>query len=124
MLNGWFIAQKIPAGMEVARSKKHAKTLMAIRWGDLSELGTVPSECFSTNEFLLNFYLGAAFGLCVVPKGVLGIKAISSGNEMIWAIKSDLLSYDGAWKGLDSRSLFRGRCGQLSTWFLILATWF
>ncbi|GIX83226.1 hypothetical protein CEXT_360521 [Caerostris extrusa] len=56
--------------------------------------------------------------ICVVPKGFLAIEAISSGNEMIWAIKSDLLSDDGAWKGHDSRSLSRGRCGQLTTWAL------
>ncbi|GIZ04356.1 hypothetical protein CEXT_234391 [Caerostris extrusa] len=32
-----------------------------------------------------------------VNQGLLGTEAISS-NEMIWAIKSDLLSYEGAWK--------------------------
>ncbi|GIZ00069.1 hypothetical protein CEXT_624801 [Caerostris extrusa] len=127
MLNGWFIAQRIPAGMEGARSRKHAKTLMAIPRGDLPELGTLPSEWFSTNEFLLNFRLEAAVVLfhfyespasfliemlsaASYQKGFLGTEAISSGNEMIWVIKSDLLSYEGAWKDWGGRSLFRGRC--------------
>ncbi|GIX83224.1 hypothetical protein CEXT_360501 [Caerostris extrusa] len=53
MLNGWFIAQKIPAGMEGARSRKHAKTLMAIPWGRSSEL----EHCLPSGFRRMNFFL-------------------------------------------------------------------